>query len=715
MSRAKDTAINCKNCNKEFDVSESRFRTDTVNPGPSSVCPNCRNEQNRSSEQHRRLDPLYVDKRLSYYKGKMRQYNIEERYEPFQVYKPSMDIISVQNSALQRNIFFDNDAIDEMTEVMDNACYYCNYRNGDALSGLDRKDSSVGYTLANIVPCCGNCNFVKGAMNQDRFLKFINEFAENNQFEMPKDCHVYTPILPHKMSRLLSEDNSGRPGDSECYVCGADSGTDVRIGQALYVLCNRCRNLQQSFGLLQLVKTLFAIKSNLLDGDPLDWNDVSKKTHLDFYVIRYQKDDAIHFFVSRSLAGVMKIVQVSRKAVFDNLVQDRVMRRKHVSIFLFASFANDDVRKIAKSRIYEQIDEGHSDVLLADVSRSFHKELGPVDKSISHAMVEYELLAYYPVPASPSPPERRSYKRSSRDTDEITPCESCFGKYRYGCFVCPSLSNKIFQNFSPRSTSNNSIFADYTGVDCVMQVDPEGTSKALSAKTCSSCGTLEPGFRLIVNSRLCFCYACLGLVRKFSLKLLVRVVTRHKRRSEWKVSQQHVKPLYVVSTYNDKDYVSTTLYDVYDNEDLRPTNGVFGQSVGVWVDRASALAIYGSTIVKDLPRLDPISEEHAYDCFSCRALFFDRINARVVDIHDERNASSKRILCPNCFSIKTDKNGEKHLECSIEQYNVCKECSIIFHSDSDLTTYDHGKPRAKCKHCNRRRQKLATAIYRQKA
>ncbi len=43
-------------------------------------------------------------------------------------------------------------------------CEYCGQELNPTGSGLDRKDSSVGYILANVVPCCRNCNRVKNSI-----------------------------------------------------------------------------------------------------------------------------------------------------------------------------------------------------------------------------------------------------------------------------------------------------------------------------------------------------------------------------------------------------------------------------------------------------------------------------------------------------------------------------------------------------------------------
>lgn len=41
-------------------------------------------------------------------------------------------------------------------------CFYCHGSLPVAGSGLDQKRAGYGYTLANVLPCCMECNRVKG-------------------------------------------------------------------------------------------------------------------------------------------------------------------------------------------------------------------------------------------------------------------------------------------------------------------------------------------------------------------------------------------------------------------------------------------------------------------------------------------------------------------------------------------------------------------------
>ena len=75
---------------------------------------------------------------------------------------------------------------DSFREVITKKCVYCNsigqeYRinrsqNGKFISnGIDRIDSSKGYTVENSVPCCKNCNVMKNNLELNEFINHIKK------------------------------------------------------------------------------------------------------------------------------------------------------------------------------------------------------------------------------------------------------------------------------------------------------------------------------------------------------------------------------------------------------------------------------------------------------------------------------------------------------------------------------------------------------------
>lgn len=63
---------------------------------------------------------------------------------------------------------------EQFKQIMTGQCDYCDATVG-AGSGIDRKDSNLGYVLGNCVPCCGFCNRVKGKrLNYEEMLVVSN-------------------------------------------------------------------------------------------------------------------------------------------------------------------------------------------------------------------------------------------------------------------------------------------------------------------------------------------------------------------------------------------------------------------------------------------------------------------------------------------------------------------------------------------------------------
>lgn len=84
-------------------------------------------------------------------------------------------------------------------EVMTGLCFYCGTPpkreesgpNGSFVyNGLDRIDSSRGYIPSNVVPCCWNCNRMKGDMAFGEFLNHVYEIAG---YRPPR--YIYTTAL----------------------------------------------------------------------------------------------------------------------------------------------------------------------------------------------------------------------------------------------------------------------------------------------------------------------------------------------------------------------------------------------------------------------------------------------------------------------------------------------------------------------------------------
>jgi hypothetical protein len=82
-------------------------------------------------------------------------------------------------------------SFDEWKEIAQQNCYTCGaapeMRQGKfhskrgkqvPINGLDRFDSSKGYTKQNVRPCCSRCNYMKHKMTHEIFLEHIEKILD---------------------------------------------------------------------------------------------------------------------------------------------------------------------------------------------------------------------------------------------------------------------------------------------------------------------------------------------------------------------------------------------------------------------------------------------------------------------------------------------------------------------------------------------------------
>lgn len=86
-----------------------------------------------------------------------------------------------------------------------NSCHYCEKPLPIKGAGLDRKNSSLGYTFENCVPCCWDCNIIRGAdriayeemLVVARVLNALRQSAADGQDgELQGPLHAVEPSSP---------------------------------------------------------------------------------------------------------------------------------------------------------------------------------------------------------------------------------------------------------------------------------------------------------------------------------------------------------------------------------------------------------------------------------------------------------------------------------------------------------------------------------------
>lgn len=91
--------------------------------------------------------------------------------------------VQIRHSAERRGYVWEltRERVRTLTEQ---PCYYCGIEPNQMMrcfsseyiyNGIDRKDNNVGYTEANCVSCCTECNWVKGTRTAERFIEHAAE------------------------------------------------------------------------------------------------------------------------------------------------------------------------------------------------------------------------------------------------------------------------------------------------------------------------------------------------------------------------------------------------------------------------------------------------------------------------------------------------------------------------------------------------------------
>lgn len=175
-----------------------------------------------------------------------KQRAVEEGRERIRNYseekKANLDkyMLSYIQSAKSRNIAFELTK-DKFEELVCMACYYCGSFNENEVVGIDRLNSSRGYTNENCVPCCKVCNFMKGTLNKNTFITQAHKIATHNPVEEMtdseedvKDDILSSNIPPSKVTELF------RRGKINLYIeaCVRDNRSPLFI--------ERIKNIQSA-------------------------------------------------------------------------------------------------------------------------------------------------------------------------------------------------------------------------------------------------------------------------------------------------------------------------------------------------------------------------------------------------------------------------------------------------------------------------------------
>ena len=104
-------------------------------------------------------------------------------------------ILRYKRSAKNKGISFElSDR--QLSMLFKSSCRYCGRKEthvvkGQGMSsgdypyvGIDRLDSSLGYTKENTVPCCWTCNMMKNTLSESDFIEHVRKIYYNNAVKL---------------------------------------------------------------------------------------------------------------------------------------------------------------------------------------------------------------------------------------------------------------------------------------------------------------------------------------------------------------------------------------------------------------------------------------------------------------------------------------------------------------------------------------------------
>lgn len=142
------------------------------------ICPHCNKEF--------LSETTYINKRGRCYDCRGVDLRIVDENTTYKYY---FNFLKVNSYGKVREIGI---SLNDFKSIASMPCHYCGiepeYRTGKyewnppvKIHGLDRVDSSGGYTLGNVVSCCKWCNIAKLDRSTEDFLEWARRLVKNNE------------------------------------------------------------------------------------------------------------------------------------------------------------------------------------------------------------------------------------------------------------------------------------------------------------------------------------------------------------------------------------------------------------------------------------------------------------------------------------------------------------------------------------------------------
>lgn len=184
-----DGKVKCEECLDKIRESERQEHTEKRENG---LCLGCGCELNTLVQgvrtQVQRCDTCYETlNAIEATRVRQRNYlaerkeNVERHYRIY------------SSGATRRNLAFEI-SIETFGELVNSPCIYCGYHKEHEAIGIDRVDNTRGYIDNNVVPCCADCNQMKGTRSLDDYIARMEQIlAYFKRGSIPAPQGIPTP------------------------------------------------------------------------------------------------------------------------------------------------------------------------------------------------------------------------------------------------------------------------------------------------------------------------------------------------------------------------------------------------------------------------------------------------------------------------------------------------------------------------------------------
>jgi hypothetical protein len=174
---------------------------------------------------------------------------------------------------------------DEFVEIVKSPCYYCGIIQDKGFNGIDKMNYSKGYIKENSISCCTICNFMKGTLTPEIFLKRVEHILTYQGYiegKLYPECFAdHNNVIFSRYLNRAKEKNLVFEIDktyfdvlinNKCYICGKKKSNTHYNGidrinndegytkQNIEPCCGECNYMKNKYDLNVIIEKLRKIK-----------------------------------------------------------------------------------------------------------------------------------------------------------------------------------------------------------------------------------------------------------------------------------------------------------------------------------------------------------------------------------------------------------------------------------------------------------------------